>query len=91
MTSDRAVRGGSWYRGSPTNLAASARFGYAPSCRGYNQGFRCARTTQQTVVRVNRGGSWYYVATPCRAAFRCFFASERRVINFGFRVIRRKT
>jgi len=39
----RVYRGGDWFDGGATNLAARARFGSAPSYRVATLGFRCAR------------------------------------------------
>lgn len=62
MTSDRVRRGGSWYIGGATSLAARARRRHAPSLRGYNLGFRCARAKSAISRRVVRGGRWRTIA-----------------------------
>jgi formylglycine-generating enzyme required for sulfatase activity len=37
--------------------------------------------------RVNRGGSWYYLAQCCRSAYRSFGNPDRRNGDFGFRLV----
>lgn len=41
--------------------------------------------------RVNRGGSWYYDASRCRAAHRCWYAPSFRCNLVGFRLARTVT
>jgi formylglycine-generating enzyme required for sulfatase activity len=38
--------------------------------------------------RVNRGGSWFHVASFCRSAFRDRYPPDARHFNLGFRVAR---
>lgn len=46
------------------------------------------RDRKREIVRVVRGGSWFYVSRGARAAYRGFFQPEDRNFDFiGFRVV----
>ena len=47
-TDYRVYRGGCWFDDVATILAARVRYGRAPSLRGLNLGFRCARVAVST-------------------------------------------
>ena len=40
----RVFRGGSWYGTTATDVRAAYRYGYTPSYRNVNRGFRTAQT-----------------------------------------------
>jgi formylglycine-generating enzyme required for sulfatase activity len=67
-----------------------ARDGSAPSSRGCNLGFRCARSKSTGSKRVSRGGSWYYVTARCRAAHRFIVAPTYYGNDIGLRCVRRE-
>ena len=39
----RVFRGGSWYGTTATDVRAAYRYGYTPTLRNNNRGFRCAQ------------------------------------------------
>ena len=85
----RVYRGGSWYHGVASDLAARARYWYAPSNRDSVLGFRCVRAESGGSFRVIRGGSWFNVAARCRAAYRYHNGPSGRYDGLGLRVVRR--
>lgn len=58
--------------------------------RSVRTGFRCVHVEKPSSYRVIRGGSWYYVAANCRAAYRFNDAPGYRVNYLGFRCVRRE-
>lgn len=85
----RVNRGGGWFHGGATYLAARARYRFAPSDRHYNLGFRCVQAKFSGSSRAFRGGGWTGDAASCRAANRNGFIPGIRVSNIGFRLVRR--
>jgi len=89
MTTEIVIRGGGWF--SSAGICRSAnRYGYSPSHRYSNLGFRVIKEKKKKIeYRVLRGGSWSSPAGYCRSGFRYGFSPSFR-FNFGlgFRVLK---
>ena len=88
MSTNRVLRGGSWY--SKPKYARSALRGMDDSsARSFNVGFRLVKDTP--VDRVIRGGSWNYRPQFARSADRSWLDSTRRNDFSGFRLVKGTT
>ena len=86
MTTEIVIRGGGWF-GSAVICRSANRYGYPPSHRYSNLGFRVVKE-KKVEYRVIRGGSWYYTAEDCRSAYRSRLIPSIRLSVSGFRVIK---
>ena len=86
MTTEIVIRGGGWF--SSAGICRSAnRYGYSPSHRYSNLGFRVVKE-KKVEYRVLRGGGWYCTAELCRSADRFGLLPSYRNYDRGFRVIK---
>ena len=89
---NRVYRGGCWYD-SAEFCRSAYRFGYDPSDRNCDYGFRVVKETKPNINRVCRGGGWSSPAGNCRSAFRSRIIPSIRNLNcdVGFRVVKGET